>query len=185
MISKQFEKLGAKRRKVLIAQDILLRLKLGTYVAKTGSYTHIIKGNDYDTRDKSAQEAIKNKQIKCEVCARGGIFLSSVVFKNSYNIGELDDVTLGSCLNETPEDRFIEEDWTEEELDRIECAFEEEDVHGNLEEDVIDLCVEFGKQARDKRKMNSKESNRAILTCIMQNIIDNKGVFKPEIIYEY
>lgn len=152
----------AEQRKMAraVAKDILSHPK--RYQVCRGNY---IIGIPWSARnkkiDKVDPEIIKN----CHVCARGAMFITRALLFDKYRFPD-DDLDIGGELVLPA----TESDFGKFNAELIECAFE---LHSYFEENSImgDLAAKFGNRYRSP-------VNR--LRAIMQNVLDNGGVFRPD-----
>ena len=106
----------------------------------------------------------------CDVCAKGAIFLSYIELKNKITFDSLDFVGVGFSKSVDASEETICDllggAFSKENLDLIESAFEKHRGFYGEEKRAYD----FGRKYRSPRK-------RMIAIC--ENIIKNKGEFKP------
>lgn len=166
---------GSKRR-VAVAKDVLKQLRTKKYIAMTGVY--ISFDNIKDERDSEGdvidvfEEGVyANKDLQeilpeliCTVCAKGAILASRV---NLFNECELDkDIDFDNEAGEVAEEVFGLKQAT-----LIEAAFEGWDACN------ADVTREEGIKCKALIAKYPKSLNR--MRVIMNNIVRNKGVFKP------
>jgi hypothetical protein len=205
MSEKEFGKLSRSQKAIMIAQDALALLKNKLVSASTGQYVNldkVISGNDYDISATSleAKCGIFSKG-RCTVCAKGALFVSTIMRTNQMSVGDL--------VNGDTESKVCD---TEEIFDRrnfslIETAFElhyshelDEVENTDIDSDIIDAHL-LGKEldpcgypilaltrtekrhyqlCKDALAFGDKfldETER--LAAILINIIRNKGTFVP------
>lgn len=161
MTPEKFKVLPKVRRRILIAKDVLLRIKLKQFKPGVGYKSFNTKLTNCNT---DVRNAISANKIKCEGCAKGGIFFSAIALKDSMNLGAARSALI-SWGNS-----FMLEEFTQRQLDLIETAYE------NIV--FTDSCSY--QQHQRAKKFGDKYNNRdERLKAIMKNIIKNEGTFKP------
>lgn len=185
---KQFEALPREERCVLIAQDVLLRLRQKQYIAQEGTYVNVrsIKGeNLYSSDNLDARTCLLENKLKCVVCARGALFMSQVTFRNSKTI---EDVEMGgfsyksNVLENSKNGRFLGKDFPKKEQRLIEVFFECNRMYGEgLPEKKVEAAIDFryALRAEWERKARKGTFDDYILKELCKNIIKNKGKFIP------
>lgn len=170
-----FKKSNKSRRRVLIARDVIERIKLKNIYANQGI---ICRFNDrISLRDKdSLKDFVNNNINSCQTCAKGSMFISYVGRVNKFTYGEFShDLNTHNC-NEMQK---LLELFSEEQLAKIEYAFEGgqyvwRDSQGNkieISDEEADKMDEFYQEYK-------KDDNlRMIKIC--ENIISNKGTYIP------
>lgn len=147
----------AAQKRVAIAKDVLLQLKMGKYISMTGTYIAPIDhlGRDVEVN----QSALKSKsRPDCRVCAKGALALSAIRKFNEYE-GTADALS---------EDHMevITRFFGVAQADRIESAFEGFDRDGSRVRNY-----------RERKNISESDDDEAIIS-IMKNIIRNKGTFR-------
>ncbi len=138
-------------QRIEIAKDVLKWIRTGMIVAITSNaYFRPLTNNKYNGKQlKDVLPKIK----KCEVCAKGAMFYAHVMRHNDLVIPESGVANMNyygeECLNLTM--------FTETMLGKIEDAFEDGEY-------------------TEKHNLETDENT---LKHIMNNIIKNKGTFKP------
>lgn len=164
-------------QRITIAKDVIAQIEAERYFAKGGSYVRISEEDNYRGSVKENFQKIKH----CKVCALGGCFLSIVRFKNNVTFDEITDIGAKQFAHNNKFRQILTSIFPAEQLILIENAFEnggfwETPIFGSDYEKYSvsrhdkHAAWEFGQQF-------SNHNDR--LTAIMQNIIDNKGTFKP------
>lgn len=155
--------LPKEEARVLIAKDVLKQLDAKKLVATEGTYLEFenVKFSDSDFLHEVLAET------KCEVCALGSLYYSRVQLANETKCGvtytwHYDDKTrYGVSRSGT-----IEEDLLQ--------YFDGEDLN------AIETYFEGWREASGFSEKNSDPETR--MRKIMQNIVDNNGTFKPELL---
>lgn len=167
------------QRKVEIAKDVIANIHAKQLNVGMGSYVY---PNKIDTEDLEVlQKYLPSQQIaqimkpNCTVCARGSMMICKIAKFNDY---DLKDINLDG-VDDSHTTQALKDAFTDKELYCIECCFELWDEYNQrysphgvvIPNDVIDTWAKI-KDPTDR------------LLAIMQNIIDHKGAFKPEVAYE-
>lgn len=118
MTNEQFNKMNKTKKKILVAQDILLQIKLKTYSPQTKKYIDFHNILDDITVFKKSDVQLHFKKIKeCDVCALGSCILSIA------NLG--DNLTFEDILNKSDNtDEKLLSVFDKHELFLIEKTFE-------------------------------------------------------------
>lgn len=160
---------GEKR--VIVAQDCIDRISIGQLTPYAGNFLRpdLKYGSEIRSRfEGSIKEEVAKPAFTCIGCAKGGMFLSYVGRANKLNFN---DLSAGSDQNDTAsvEHKKLLEIFTITQLTMIETAFE-----GRVYIDDI-LSMKNIEKAKDfyRKYSNSR------LVAICENIIKNKGTFKP------
>lgn len=165
--------LSRKRQKAIaIAKDVLKRLKLDKIRLFSGSYiTPFYKFPSFG----SLQQQIDKAETNCEVCALGGLFLSSVRLYNEENCEDWKHGTDFDDLKDSLKKYFSISD-----LILIEGMFEgitfnyESLSRSRIEDDVNKYREET---LKGHKKKSTKTQLEIILKEICENIIRNDGSF--------
>lgn len=138
-----------------VAKDVLLQLENKMFIVDGGYYldypASVMYGDDIKTAN---PEIIKN----CRVCAKGAMFVSRALLFNEYKFGDSVSYRVG-------------DDFGRLNSDLIEGAFETCTPASGNDTGLRDSAIKFGKKYKNQR-------NR--LKAIMQNVLDNGGVFRPD-----
>jgi hypothetical protein len=166
---KKSVKVSKAEQRIAIAKDALAQLRAEMYLAESGTYigselTDELDQQCDDDRDGAKPFLLKSK-TPCRVCAKGALFLSTV---RRYNKASVRDVMCDNML-------VAENIFGHKQFDLIEAAFERWDhtvaYLEDKDESVVPLDVQnFGAAYTD-------DTDR--LVAILENIIKNKGTFKP------
>lgn len=160
--NKAFNKLSKPEKRVAIAKDVIAALKAKKYIAETGDYLDI---NIKDNKDWNVnQESLCSNDVTCNVCAIGALFTSKVIISNNFNSDYIpsDDVMR----------KELSSYFSMPQLHLIESAFEgwekgSTTFSGNIPNDNhMEYYFEY-----------NDDNDRMI--AIMENIVENKGTFKP------
>lgn len=164
-------------QRVIIAKDVIAQIEAERYFAKGGSYIRISEEDDYRGSVKENFQNIKH----CKVCALGGCFLSIVRFKNNVDFDELTDIGAMQFAHNNKFKQILTSIFSIQQLILIENAFEngwfgESPIFGSYDE-KYSVSRQDKHEAWEFGQQFSNQNDRLI--AIMQNIIDNKGTFKP------
>ena len=167
------ENLTQKQMAVAVARDVLKHLS----VTRVESCTYL-SGPVVDLLADVAGEQLQNHvnavMAHCDVCALGSMFLSHVRLFDRLTVGEFlaGRVEDGNVSVERHDIyKRLVEIFGQHQLDMIECAFEDCDMSNELSQEDEDLACDA--------TAHLGEDYRERLKFIMQNIVDNNGVFAP------
>lgn len=169
----QFNSLPKSEKKILIAKDALEWFKVGYIKIESGCYINkcynVEKSCDISATSKEAHD--EYNQRPCVVCAKGGLFFSTMMRLNEITINE---------LVETNEDEFLPQMkniFSIKEWELIELVFEGQDVQGR---------IRFGEKTHNQiyawRNLYLNEwggtvEEDKLFVSICVNIIHNEGNF--------
>lgn len=175
--NRRFWKKTKAQQRVAIAKDVLLQLQSKFYTPRTGVYVKLqgptMELYNLNPRLDQAFQEMKEEGVTCKVCGIGACFVSLV------NLG-----------NEVPTQYSFQREWSnganvdtdlmwkqmgkvfpKVQQSMIENAFEISTNHGRSSSANRERARAFGtRYDGDARKR---------LIAIMENIIENKGFFKP------
>ncbi len=184
----KFKKATAAERRVMIAKDVITALEQKTIRSVSGNW---VKTHDQlfkeETLDKfwdgdakiietiektQISDAIKN--VKCDVCALGALFVCGVRRFNKITFGKLSDEVFGGTeageFEHEHLDYFLKGYFSESQLSLIEIAFEK------------GMGAYIATSNKENLAMRMfKGSPKIRMIGIMKNIIKNKGQFIPEL----
>jgi hypothetical protein len=180
MSTRKFDSLTSRGKAVRVAKDVLLQLDLKKYKAKNlvyftwdawdaaekdyenmGNYANLVRFEE-QTLERDLKTVVAEAK-QCSVCALGASICSLANVNGPVKVS--DGRSGGRPQLETIFGRL--------QLNMMESAFEKTKMGAywnELEHNQGDLAVKFGK------KYKSAENR---LRAIMNNIIQNRGVFKP------
>lgn len=177
-----------------IAQDVINSLKRGQLTAANGTWVRVDDCLLTDTEaGTELQSLFKKKEVTCDVCALGACFVSAVKLGNNCKLTEdakqLDgfefyDKHENGWADDTGMWKVLSRYFVRSQMALIETAFEMgQGYYGNtgdigdtaigvniLGEERYYAAVNFGERYGD---------DESRMVAIMQNIVDNKGTFKP------
>lgn len=164
----KFELADAAKKRVIIAKDVIMRLKTENLVAETGILVGLVSDNA--TFENSLKNFLNADIESCEVCAKGALFCSLIGRINKFSIKDINSESGNDESNKIHKE--LKKYFSIEQLDLIEIAFEGDSYLGTqLDDDIIDAAQDFYYEYEDD------SNNRLIAIC--ENIIKNKGEFKP------
>jgi hypothetical protein len=197
--NKLFNSLTANEKKVIIAQDCLIRIHAQQIIPYCGMFLNNSSDLRHIAQPIQSQLNTPEVGIHCEACAKGSLFLSYIGRVNQFNPSDLEN---GNHISD-PQHQKLLEVFTEQELAYIEFAFEGEQYikapekdYGIGEEPIIfteeekikakQFYVDYGGEhwgdprfdtfsIADNEGSESETESRLIAICL--NIIKNKGEF--------
>lgn len=177
-------------RRLAVVKDAIKQLKGKAFYAKTGSVITIHNEalRIYNNPGNAEVKPILTKLLKskpervCSVCARGALLLSTIHKENTFTFSKLDDSDCGSFHADSIVDKRLLHLFSAKQIALIEEAFEvgyEEDYIG--EEKVFNTILSI-KEAHPAHIFHDKyqSSDNQRLLAILENIVKNKGLFKPQ-----
>ncbi len=153
-----YHKAPAAEKRVMLAKEVLRLMRIGTARPTYGHYC--VKDWQPEIPDgANAQPYIARGGIRCDVCAKGALFLAGISFRNQLTVEDLNSNSMGSIVASNRDSGMIDplgivRVFGEKILDQIESDFESE---------------------RHKGYIQMSEDQLAI---IMKAIIKNKGKYK-------
>lgn len=192
MSTAKFNALPRSQRAILVSQDVIQHVKSGLLSVSTGNYLSIYRNKkriDYpDNPRQDAKTSFLNKKAHCTVCARGALFVSSVCFRNELTLDQASGYDFDNDSDTGKATRYMRKDFSSYQQYLIEVAFEGnafyayDPIH---ERDYPlawrdEIQEEWQKQVT-KLPAYKKPFNAYLLISICENIIENKGTFKPRV----
>jgi hypothetical protein len=193
----KFKRATAAEKRVMIAKDVIAALEKKTIVSESGTwctsrkplfnseeiktyFDYVVNQDDVDVdvinniNDTEISRSIKN--VKCNVCALGALFVCGVRRFNKITFGELGafvDVQVNSgpvsgYFKQEHLEYFLKRYFSESQLALIEIAFEQGE--GGF---IPSVSSQKELLAKDMFKGNAKKR----MIGIMKNIIKNNGQF--------
>lgn len=172
-----FEDISPAGKRVMIALDVIIKLKTNQFVAKAQTWLASINDHEFisnkDVKESRQLKSILNDLTKpddpnCQACALGGCFVAAVDLFNDITADDVADGPVDGLWIERMSDylgKFFEKD----QLRLIEMAFEF--GHGGFRPlNDEDRCA-------SSMYWNAKDPETRMI-AIMGNIIENKGEFK-------
>ena len=179
--------LTKKQMRIAIAKDVIAQLEAKKIIATPGSWTDDPKLGSLDdfadiqlNKSTLDEKVVKinacdyvNKLNKCQVCALGSLFVSSVSLYNgvSWNLRpDFDDSLMHNTFENIDESPLLKY-FSREQLALIESTFENNEgaLYPSSDSEAVLSRAFYGKYRNDKDR----------LIGIMKNIINNDGTFDP------
>lgn len=165
------DSLSPAQARVVIAKDVLAATRAKKFIPTNGTYCAIGK---IDVKvGKGLRPALK-KMKDCRVCALGAMFIAKVARFNDFTVSANDI----SGLPWDSEDFETSRDAITDTLGRY---FDSEQM--TLIENAFESCGYYadddGSRSRALKFCCQLKTAKERLTCIMRNIIINKGTFVP------
>jgi len=184
----KFKKATAAEKRIMIAKDVIAALEQKTIRSQNGVWCEsedplfdretMISYYDGNDTINNTEISATIKNVKCNVCALGALFVCGVRRFNKITFGDLEGIhgslydrsgeTASGSFDQDHLDYFLKSYFSKSQLALIEIAFEKGKggYHANSTKELL---------AMNMFKGNSK--NRMI--GIMKNIIKNKGQLVP------
>lgn len=161
MAKKNFDKLPKAEQRVLIAKDLIARLNAKKFKAQPMVYLRA----PVDVSDKEALVKDALAKVPCRGCQIGGFFVCAIDRHNSLKINDvsLGDRGDGKSFDADEMRSYLGQWFSPVTLLDVEAVFEGDVSSGGI--DFTPICRVF---SPDKR-----------MRLIANNIIANKGIFKP------
>jgi hypothetical protein len=168
-----FNSMTKAEQRVVIAQDCLLRIaskQIRPTKQKFFWNLDVLKDNH---NDDSIKTVINSEEApSCEVCAKGGLFLSVVGRVNQLKFS---DINNSNELCSTSHEKLLEF-FTAKQLAYIEYCFEGRQ-HLEYDEEKNEINFSMGERNNAYNFYSSFEYSEERLISICENIIKNKGEF--------
>lgn len=167
----KFRKLKAAEKRVAIAEDALAQIQIKIFTPSCGYmrvHTTSLGDKNLNLGKTEFNVAVAAKEVRCNGCAKGALLLSTVNFIDNCSVYDADTIS-GADIPEKLKGIF-----SEKQLHLIETAYEKTVI--NSIASGYGLCpleekaIKFGAQFKTQKKR---------LIAILDNIIENKGTFKP------
>lgn len=173
------------QKRVAIARDVVKQIKSAQLVPVKGKYVYLRGGYSQlfvnQPHDKQVNTILQEKQITCEVCARGALFIAGL---KRFNNLKVDDIPESSSsfqwiLREQYEKNFFEE----QQMLLIERCFEATKFPNKpklreLTGPYYAVVVMAAQKFRQKYSTGiGKQKTSNLLIAIAKNIIRNNGNF--------
>lgn len=170
----KWKEMTKSERRVAVAKDVINQLYANKFIVETGIYFQVrnekLEDKYYyanpETNQKDIQCLLSKGTKVCYVCARGAMMVSKI---DKFNNSHIEFFGSSSSTTEALKDCF-----TEKQLLLIEACFER----------TSSFLNKYDKEIREFYENWGPNNPEDRLMCIMQNIIDHKGVFKPKVKYE-
>lgn len=182
-----FNNMTPAEKRVVVAQDCLVRIHMNQISIKSGTFLCGIDGNPFyhteNLSDKSIRDEINSDEtFSCRACAKGSLFMSYVGRVNEVIFAEVKD---NNSINDDDHKKLLEI-FSAEQLALIEMVFEgrqfihhtknkRNELGAFIKGDEITFSYEIKDKIDEIRKNNSTAEQRIEYIC--NNIIENKGDF--------
>jgi hypothetical protein len=174
-----YRKADIMTKRVMIMEDLLLRIKISQFRVTDGLFLET--ENDVADSD-NVKELLEQGQLKCTVCAKGGLFMTLVGRENELNGAEFHDIR-EKRTGEADEalKKRLNGVFDNETLDLIEIIFEGADYPWNdVSNGQVEQALIYREDTLEEYNLNddwslSEEVNNVLLEEIAKNIITNKG----------
>lgn len=161
--NKEFEAASKAEKRVMIAKDTIEKIKLNNLSAFKGQFIR----NEFGSRNPFESFKDYTNENLCKVCAKGALFCSFVGRVNEVTLGEI----RGGNSIDNLEHKKLLSIFTKIQLDLIETAFEGVSY--------LNICKNEDLLINAEAYLNKYPDNDKRLIVICENIIKNKGTFKP------
>lgn len=171
---KPWSRLSKKAKRIRIAEDVLMQLDSGKFIASGGYFNIYYNVNEYSDRTQ-VQTLLKDESngVRCTGCAKGAIFAAMVLETNSLTLKRSFSMVSSTMLDTK---NLLE--FTRNQLDLIETAYEGvviTQTNRDLDNSPAKKeAIRFNNRYNDTVKIREK-----CLRGIMRNIIKNEGYFIP------
>lgn len=185
--NKAFWEMKPEKQRVAVAKDVIKQLNDKFLIASEGTY-FILRSEFEDVisvKDVKLDEVLKSAKEKgatCSVCGIGACFASLVNIGDNVLASEAFN-TFSLVGNEDIKDHrmrpLLRKVFPSEQLSLIECAFEMSSGFDD-DDDIVSDDDELDEKKTKAKKFGKRYKNdKNRLKAIMENIIKNKGTFKP------
>jgi hypothetical protein len=181
------------QRRLEVVKDAIKQLKAKKITANTGDVVNfnydsplglLSQSEDNDKEiQKYLQKLLKiSKKPVCKVCARGALLISTINKENNFTVGDLCNISSGSFSKNSVEDKRLLKLFSDKQLALIEEAFER-NSHYDLDEFGINM-LNYSILSEEEGLLAHKFSDKfpdakKRLIAIFENIVKNKGLFRP------
>lgn len=162
-----FDKLSKAEQRVLIAKDLIARLKARRIVALQGTYVRALIG--YGLIPKGANDETDLREVlakkKCRACEIGGLFLCALDRHDKLTVGDSYNLNGDHLGDGNFEREYLRQWFSKTTLTNVEAAFEGWEAY-----------IGYNKSDFSKTMPKAKPAQRMREIC--ENIIRNNGTFK-------
>jgi hypothetical protein len=173
--------MSLREKRVAIARDVVKQVKSKELVARNGFYVNqssrrLVNGQP---DDKQVNEILIEKNIRCEVCARGAMFIAGLKRFNNLKVKDIKDRDFNYTIREEYESSFFET----HQLVLIERVFEArafpntEKLRGFVGYYHPKICRAASKYRQELSRSGDFGRTANLLIGIAKNIILNNGDF--------
>lgn len=179
MSKEKFDALPKYKKCMVVAQDVIDRIKLKQIAPRNGHFCSIVQSENWNLGGKSLKGLLESPKTQCTVCAKGGLFLSYIGIVNNYDISDNMYGRFSSAEELKSEEMgMLTKIFTRKQLSLIESCYEGKEYEWNdfVTMQEFDKCLKF--RGYDYYE-NTDAKAKKLLQRICENIIKNKGTFKP------
>ena len=170
--NKQFKGASNAQKRVLIAKDVIEQIKAKRFIPESGTWVDFNKQCDTLLETDSIQEKFLDKTIKdCNCCALGGLMMSCTLFNNRETVSDIEEhfEAIGDNIDYgTKFHNKFDKIFSRSQLLLIEKCFE----------GGVGYFSDYNHCDFEGYRSQFKNATAALIG-IMENIIKNKGTFKP------
>lgn len=189
----KFNALPRSQRAVLVAQDVIQHIERGLLTITTGNYFQLLnkrKNHLAATANLTidAKKAFLNKEVHCEVCGRGALFISAICFRNELTLGQAYNCDFGNDRDTGSATKYMRKEFSKHQQALIEMAFENNTFYAPDSERDYNYVIRWResilRECRErltKLPAYQKQQDAYLLIKICENIIENNGTFKPKV----
>lgn len=172
-----FTNMTKAEKRVEVAKDLIVRLNIDQ-IKTTANAMMRFKINGLLSSEQTKNILNKVPDTVCEVCAKGGLFMAYIGRVNKETVSSAREATSHSNLPSSRGNKKLAEIFSMRQISAIEFAYEGVQF---LKTDGKGRVITFSKEEVESFKAfrKSHRSRKERLIAIAQNIIDNKGTFKP------
>lgn len=159
-----------EKMRVQIARDVLDQLNDQSIMATRGSYCVLVEPVSDEQYEANLDfSSILEKQKHCQVCALGALFVAKALRYDKLPVQSLGKEIRNDIIIDREFWPYLTETFDGEQLRFIEMAFEGNNDRG--------FAANVGKEEKAYAFFDAYESSTERLTAIMENIIENNGLF--------
>ena len=122
MSKAKFNKLPIAKKRIVVAQDVLDRIRFNQFTPNAGSFCKIDKPTE-TVGKLQLSEKLQDENVQCTVCAKGGLFLAYIGIVNNFEIKNSETFSHAQELK-SKEMKRLSSIFSEKQLTLIEVAFE-------------------------------------------------------------
>jgi hypothetical protein len=187
--------------RIAVAKDVLARIALRKLELRIGSYITLRNCKWLEpeacTKDRKElgalfdetsdlQTVVDQLEAKCAVCLRGAAVLSKARVLDKIPMRKVLDARGEVTLGQGDTTDLLSDIFDPKQLDLFEAAFERVTHLGGgwcTDEELLEAQA-FGTR-HTNYDATDEEDAASITVAVMQNLIDNDGVFRPELVSSY
>jgi len=171
--NEKFEQATKAEKRVMIAQDCLVRINMKQIKPLFGSFCKLKTNSHSET---SIKDVLEKERLVCTSCAKGSLFIAYLGRVNNFTVEDLHDNNSNSGYDESH--LKLLEIFTRKQLALIENFFEGKQFiyyEYNFDDRIIEKYREKIIGGYDHRTPEGADN---LLRELCKNIIKNKGTFK-------